>query len=910
MSSIKTSTGLASGLDIGGIVDALVNAQRAPARRLETRLKNIQTVQAGLGQLQAQLLALTTSVQKLSDRNTFTSLQVANSDPTQLSVATRLNSITGSYQFQAVRLATAHRAVSRGFANADAQQVGSTGQLVIGRGGWLARPAKLELLNDGQGVRRGVIRVTNRAGQSTDVDLRDAIDIADVVSAINSRAAGIRAEARGDRLVLTDLTGQSASNLSVVDLFGGHAAEDLGLAQSVAGDILTGSPIFRVTDQFTLDLLNDGNGLRAVSGADGLSFTLADGTQFDVDLDGAANLADVLQKINSHAGNGGKLTAELSNGRLVLTDATSGSGSLQVGSFNGSNAVDVLGLGGSAAGGVLTGRALSGGLNSVLLHNLRGGQGVSQLGEISLTDRTGASATVDLSAAETLDDVLTAINAASLQLRAELNSQGTGIIVRDTSGSTASNLVIADVGGGTVASELGLAIDSAATSVGSGSLGLRRVNEATGLSTFSPRGTAVSFGSFKIQDSAGNQAVINISTSVKTIGDVLDRINSAGGIDVTARLNDTGDGIVLIDDAGGTGTLQVSEVGGRTAADLHLLGSGIVGGDGKQRIVGRDALVIDVAATDTLTAIVTKINAIGGTVRAATVSTGAAINGVRLSLYSTLVGQSGRFTVEDRGVGLDVTDQEVGRDAVLRIGADASSAFLKTSPSNTFASAVAGLDVTLLKAGDTAATVTTSTDTSKIQAVLQEFVTAYNAYVDKSAELTKYDAATQTRSALQGTGAPLTIQLRFNALINRKFGPAANTVRSLADVGIRFTSGGKLSLNASDLSDALREHPDDVRALFADVAAGFGGQFKKALDGFTDSTTGSLTVQANSLQATADSLTSRIADLDALLELRRAQLERQFSQMETVLSGLQSQQTSLGTLTNIIVNLRNSGSNG
>jgi flagellar hook-associated protein 2 len=908
MSAIKTTTGLVSGLDIGGLVDALINVQRAPARRLENRLTNVQTVQAGLGQLQAQLLSLTSSVQKLTDRNTFTSLQVANSDPTQLSVTTRLNSITGSYQFQAVRLATAHRAVSKGFANADIQQIGSAGQLVFGHGGRLDRSVKLDLLNNGQGVRRGVIRITNRGGESTDVDLTRSIDVSDVVNAINSQATGIRAEARGDHIVLTDLTGQSSSNLSVIDLAGGHAAEDLGLAQSVAGTSLTGDAVFQVTDQFTLDLLNDGNGLRALSGADGLSFILADGTEFDVDLDGTANLADVIQKIHSHADNGGKLTAALSNGRLVLTDATTGAGTLQVDNFNGSNAAEVLGLDGVSAGGVLTGRLLIGGLNSVLLHNLRGGQGIAELGEISLTDRTGATATVDLLSAETLDDVLSAINASGLQLRAELDANGTGIVVLDTSGSTSSNLIIADVGAGTVAADLGITTDSAVNSVASGHLGLRRINEASSLSTYSPRGTAVAVGSFRIQDSAGNQAVINISSTAKTIGDFLDRINTASDIDVTARLNDTGDGIVLIDDAGGTGTLQVTEVGGRTAADLHLLGSGVVGSDGKQRIVSRDALIIDVVATDTLNTLATKVNSIGGTVRAAVVSTGAAVNGVRLSLYSTLIGQAGRFTVDDQGVGLGVTDQEIGRDAVLRIGADPASAFLKTSSSNTFTSAVAGLDVTLLQASETPATVTTSPDTARIQTVLQEFVTAYNAYVDMSAELTKYDAATQTRSALQGTGVPLTIQSRFHTLINRRQGPIGNTVRALADVGLRFGSNGKLALNTTDLNDALQDHPDEVRTLFADVSTGFGSQFKKALDSFTDSTTGTLTVQSNSLQSTADSLADRIEQLDALLEVRRAILERRFVQMETVLSGLQSQQTSLGTLTNIIANMRASSS--
>uniref|UniRef100_A0A7C4QNT2 Filament cap protein n=1 Tax=Schlesneria paludicola TaxID=360056 RepID=A0A7C4QNT2_9PLAN len=913
MSGIRTTTGLMSGLDLGGLVDALINAERAPVRRLESRLKNLQTVQTGLGQLQAQLLALSAATLKLSDRNTFSSVAVSNSDPQQLSVSARLNSITGTYQFQAVRLATSHSALSRGFAS-NTQQVGAAGQLVIASGGQLERPVSLDLLNDGTGVRRGIIRIQDRSGAVAQVDLRNAVTIGDVAAAINSQAAGVRAEVRNDRLQLFDLTGQTAAPLSVTDMNGGRTAQDLGLAQSVAANVLNGSSIFRVSDEFTLNLLNDGNGLRQKTGVDDLQFTLSDGTTLAVNLDGVATVGELLQKINGHPQNGGKLAATLQDNRLILTDTAGGSGTLQAANLSGSNAVEFLGLTGDAPGGVLTGQRLHGGLNSVLLRNLRGGQGITALGQLSLTDRTGAMATVDLSNAETLDDVLHAINTATtgggapVALRAELDGRGTGIVVRDTSGSTASPLIIADVGGNTLAADLGIAVNAEVTSVKSGSLALRRVNEATSLSTYSPRGTAVATGSFRIEDSSGQQAVINITPGVKTIGDVIDRINAAGGINVTARLNETGDGLVIIDDAGGTGTLRVTEVGGRTAADLRLLGAATVGDDGKQRVTSRRALIVDVAATDTLESLATKINVIGGVVRATVVNTGALLNGFRLSLNSTVAGDAGRFTVDDGSLGLNFTDQDIGRDAVLRVGADPATAYLKTSPSNAFPTAVAALDVTLLQAGGTPVTVTTSLDAAKAQAAVEAFVSAYNAYIDQAAELTKFDPATQTRSALQGSNATLLVAARFQSLVNRVSGGPDASIRSLADVGLRLTTGGKLKFDGSSFTAALRDHPQQVRTLFTDLNNGFGTQFNKALDAFTNAQTGTLTLQTQALQATADTITSRITQLDALLQSRRVRLERQFIQMETVLSRLQSQQTALNGLANMIAGWRASAS--
>lgn len=97
----------------------------------------------------------------------------------------------------------------------------------------------------------------------------------------------------------------------------------------------------------------------------------------------------------------------------------------------------------------------------------------------------------------------------------------------------------------------------------SNSLYLRHVNAATSVSDYAPDGSAITPGSIKITDSQGNSAVIEISSAVKNIGDVLQRINGASGISVTAQLNETGDGFVIIDEAGGPEQLLIEEQGER-----------------------------------------------------------------------------------------------------------------------------------------------------------------------------------------------------------------------------------------------------------------------------------------------------------------------------------------------------------
>jgi flagellar hook-associated protein 2 len=472
-------------------------------------------------------------------------------------------------------------------------------------------------------------------------------------------------------------------------------------------------------------------------------------------------------------------------------------------------------------------------------------------------------------------------------------------VITDTSGQSASHLVIADVGGGTTASDLKIAVDGAVNSVASGALGLQSVSEATSLSKYGPNGAAVPSGSFSITNSAGATAIINVTSAVKTIGDVIDRINAAG-INVTARLNDTGDGFVLVDDSGGSGTLKVQDIGGAPAAALRLTGAATTGSDGKQRINSRLAAVVQISATDTLMSVSAKINSAGGSVKASVVDSGAAVNPFRLSLTSTIAGRAGRLIVDDGNLGLNFTDQSIGQDAVLRIGSDPATAFLKTSSTNSFQDAVTGYNVTLLKPGTEPAVATGSLNTDSLQSTLTTFVTNYNSMVDQIATLTKYDATTQTRGPLQGNATVLQIPSRILSLVNRIVGTTDAPIRSLADVGLTVIAGGKLRFDPSRFQQAISDHPQDVTQLFLDKDTGFGVKLDALLKDLTDDHTGSLTAAAKAFDDTASQIQDQIDRATSTMNARQAYLENQFNNMEAILSTLQSQQTTLTALSSLI----------
>lgn len=903
MGSVRTGVGLFSGVDFTALTDSIIGAQRTPVIRMEQRVAGFQATQSGFSVIEATIIAIKSSIQSLGSTASFNSFAVSNSDTEQLTATTNANTAAGNYKFQSVQLAGAHSSLSKGFANADTQKLGA-GTVTVSTGGQLHEPTLLDALNGGSGIGRGKIQVTDRSGNSATIDLSSTQTVDDVLAAINDNTSiSVTASVDEDKFVLTDTSGSTASNLIVADVGLGTAATDLGIEQSTASDVLTGSTVYTLTDDFSLDLINDGDSIRRLSSAPDIRITLTDDSTIEVNLDDAVTLRDVVNLINDHDDNGGSVTASLTNGRLQLVDNSGGGGSspLIVEDINESTVVRQLGLDATAAGTTLTGNRLSAGLNSVLLRNLRGGQGIDQLGQISLTDRSGTSTTIDLSSAESLDEVINAINTATdgptaLQLTASINSTGNGITITDTSGSTASNLVIADVGGSTLANQLSIEVDAAQTSVDSGRLNLRHVGENTSIDNYAADGAGIDPGTIRITDSAGNVEEITISSAVKNIGDVLQRINGASTALVSAELNETGDGFVLIDNAGGAGTLKVEEVDGTTAADLRLLGDSYVGTDSKQRVTSRFAAVIDIDSDDTLNDLVEKINAQGKFVQASVFNDGSAISPSRLSLTSTTSGFDGALVLEHTGIDFDFSTTVQAKDALLRIGDNAETGFLIASSTNSFTNTASGIDVSLKAVGASTAEIDVSLNFQKIESTIQGFVNSYNTFATTTIDLTSYNTETEERGVLQGEGTILRVESRFQSLLNQTFGDSTQGIRSLAELGVRVTDGGKLTFNSDTLAQALEDDPNAVSDFFLTEETGFADVFESTIDTFTDEFNGTFTVQNESLQNSVDALTARITQLDEILEVRRERLLLSFIQMETILSQLNTQQQALTSI--------------
>ena len=300
-------------------------------------------------------------------------------------------------------------------------------------------------------------------------------------------------------------------------------------------------------------LLSD---LNLGAGVDSGSITISDGFSIStIDLSGAATVGDAIAAINggtpatttctiNAAGDGLEITTTAPGGTITVTNALGGSTATDLGIYSP-----------TPAGPTLVGSDVN--VRLTMLTPISAISGVDWASSIIITNG-GTSKTVDFAGCQTVEDVLTRINSAGLNVEGRINDAGTGIDV--VSRLSGTDFTIGE-NGGTTATDLGI----------------RSMTVSTRLSTLNAgRGVTMTTGDdITITLKDGTSFGVDLS-SAATIGDVIGLINGAPGNPGTlsAGLAATGNGITLTDSTGGAGDLTVTRANySQAASDLGILSS-------------------------------------------------------------------------------------------------------------------------------------------------------------------------------------------------------------------------------------------------------------------------------------------------------------------------------------------------
>lgn len=1045
MGQITSGVGLVSGLNIASIIDQLISIEARPRTLLQSRNEVLRSQQVAFQDVNARLLALQNSASSFAGTSLFTGTNASTSNESVLTASSGIGAVPGTYSFIVNRLVAAQQSITRGFQDATSTPVAPNGTtLTFDRGeARLDSQTRLSTLNGGEGINRGFIRITDRSGATSLVDLTSVVTVDDVVDKINqTTGVNVIAAVDGDALTITDASGANTTDLFISDVGVTGTATSLGLAGNATLDgdgddiTLSGSTINTVGQSTLLASLNDGKGVRASAGT-AFTITAAGGATVNVNLDNALTLGDVFDQIETQSG--GVLTAQQNDDGtgIKIIDTSGGGGGFTITAGADANTLADLGLSAGADndgdGEIVGGRVIAS-INSKLLGGLLGGQGVAGItgqglvpvdsstpiadlfqgsgagtngngnrdirfvakddatqgynfdldayatlgdffnavntntggritlsiqnrqivatdntggagkliisdgtfgatsattlgiegsfdgstvtgleldpqgtpvsgSQVTFTNSAGTSALLDFGSATSVQDILTTINDSGLALNATLNNAGTGILITDNAGG-AGDLQIAD-SVGDAANLLGIAGTFTSNVADSGDLAYAYLNGGTRLDDL-----GVARGQFTIRDSDGDTATVDITQgNEQTIDDLISEINSRG-LDILARVNDTGDGITIEDLGSGAVAIQVEEDGSTTARDLGLLGEAATPGS---NLEGSFENSIAVSGNDSLQDVANAINDANIGIAASIINDGSPGAPFRLSLSSETAGSGGAFTFDDGVADFGASTLSRAQDAVVFFGGnDPASSIIIESTSNTLSSVIPGADITLLTTSDQPTQVTIGRDDESIIASANDFVSGFNALIETLDKYDSYDAEEEVRGLLLGDSTISRIRAGvYNAVINPN-NALTGQFKMLAQVGIRVGAGAKLEFDEAKFREALNTDREAVEALFnfeqfaidpvtgeeteTLVAQGIGVEIDKLLDRLTDSIDGTVQQQLDVLDRQVQINESRIEDITERLASKRARLQAQFNAMEAALADLQDQSSALSQI--------------
>ncbi|MHC4794541.1 MAG: flagellar filament capping protein FliD [Planctomycetota bacterium] len=571
----------------------------------------------------------------------------------------------------------------------------------------------------------------------------------------------------------------------------------------------------------------------------------------------------------------------------------------------------------------LVGSRVLGGMGTVLVDTINGGSGLGGASSITITDRNGESVTVDnLGVHSTMEELVTFINDAAelsgVAVNVGANAEGNGLAVFDSTGGN-QNLVVT----GDAATALGIEIDVVADTARGLNIQRQYVSAASDLATLN-YGRGVGLGKFRITDGNGISAVVDIGNDSKKLFDVMNEINSRG-LDVEARLNENGDGMILVDTSvGGSAKIKVESISGSTARDLGILGEATAIG---ASIDGSYERSVDLDVTDTLDEVIGKINDAGLAVAASLLDTNTGGSPLRLVLSSDISGLAGDLIVDTGGIDLGFNELTAARNAKVFIGEGAGGVLVE-STSNVIDNIVAGVEIELQSASDSPVTVNVTRDETGIVDSVQAFVDGFNGVIEVINQYDSYDSESEIRGPLLGDPTVAKIKQDLYRILQQRAVGVDTQFNFLAEVGIRIAGEGQIEFDKGRFEEAYADDPEAVENLFAAYEStgtstetiapgvtvdnitttydelGFGDLFKQAIEKLTNSIDGTVTLASRNFDALIDAQKDRIEEIDQRLAAKELRLFREFTAMETTLARLQSQQSSLGMISQ---NLANAG---
>ncbi len=253
---------------------------------------------------------------------------------------------------------------------------------------------------------------------------------------------------------------------------------------------------------------------------------------------------------------------------------------------------------------------------------------------------------------------------------------------------------------------------------------------------------------------------------------------------------------------------------------------------------------------------------------------------------------SGTLKIVDTGNGTAANSLGIAGTATSQSVAGATVSALVGPSSVAEESESTGLVLTLKQLSESPVTITVQENPEAAVTAAKAFVDQYNSLVEKLDSLTFYNPDTEEVGLLFGSSEALRIRNGYSRLLSGRI-VGAGDLRSVGQVGLRFTEDGKLDLDEDKLTEAIATNRTDVEEFFTIDETGLADRLSSLADRIAGVDSGMLLNRGQTLSSQIESNNTRVETLNTRLEKERERLLRQFYATEEAIAKIQSNQAAI-----------------
>lgn len=294
---------------------------------------------------------------------------------------------------------------------------------------------------------------------------------------------------------------------------------------------------------------------------------------------------------------------------------------------------------------------------------------------------------------------------------------------------------------------------------------------------------------------------------------------------------------------------------------------------------GGATFALDLTGRNNLQGLRDAINASGADVTASILNTGSPTNPYYLSVSANNKGASNLAIKDGDGTTDLLTSANQGANTEFKLNGVSVS-----KPATEINDVVLGVifNVKGTTSGSESVTVELATDKEGLRGALESFVSAYNTLEDQLSQQIGEGAGLLSGDSLVGD-----ISSRLRAITSYQ---GSGSIRSLAELGIEFSTTGKASLNSDTFDNLSSSQVQAAFAFLGSESTGFGGTVEE-LRSITDPITGSAKVQIDQYDKSALSIEDRISLQSERIAILQQTLGLQLQQADALLASIESQKT-------------------